>query len=237
IDNATGTVLQTANVVAPVSTELNCSNCHGSNAFLNILETHDRYSGTHLATDQAGGILHLCAECHADNALELPGKPGVSNLSLSMHNFHQDKVAKSAEGGPAGCYNCHPGPNTQCLRGHMSHAAVTCKDCHGDISGMATGLLAGRKPWLEEPRCGDCHGPQYSENANTLYRDSVFLNAPEEMNGKLYCEACHNSTHAEFPSTNPADGSIPKKFQGDSYWIWNCYVCHTDYMPSPSMHR
>ena len=46
------------------------------------------------------------------------------------------------------------------------------------------------------------------------------------MNGKLYCEACHNSTHAEFTSANPADPTIPEQFQGDSYWIWSCSVCH-----------
>ena len=26
-------------------------------------------------------------------------------------------------------------------------------------------------------------------------------------------------------------GVIPQQFQGDSYWIWNCYTCHKDYMP------
>jgi Carboxypeptidase regulatory-like domain len=243
VDSATGTVLQTANVVAPISTELNCSNCHGiENPFLNILMMHDKNSGTTLAADQAAGILHLCAECHGDNALGLAGKPGVENLSQAMHNFHKDKVIASADSGAAACYNCHPGPKTQCLRGEMYHAGIVCQDCHGDMKGMAAGLQAGRKPWLEEPRCGNCHGPSYSENPNTLYRNSVFLNSPDvmnnpsKMNGKLYCEACHNSTHAEFRSTNLADSSIPLKFQGDNYWIWNCYVCHNDYMPSPSMH-
>jgi hypothetical protein len=56
----------------------------------------------------------------------------------------------------------------------------------------------GRGPWLEEPKCGDCYGLQYSENMNTLYRISVFLNYSEEMNGRLYCEDCHNNTHEEF---------------------------------------
>ena len=94
----------------------------------------------------------------------------------------------------------------------------------------------------DEPTCGGCHGAQYAENAGTLYRNSVLKNSPDtmnmpsKMNGKIYCEACHNSTHAEFRSTNPSDGTIPMQLQGDNYWIWNCYVCHTDYMPSPSMH-
>jgi hypothetical protein len=220
-----GTLLQTAEVVAPVSTELNCFNCHGANAFLDILQTHDRRSGTHLAADQAVGTLHLCAECHADNVLALPGTPGVKNLSHAMHGFHADKVFASAGSGPTACYNCHPGPATRCLRGGMFHAGQSCQDCHGDMAGMAAGLAAGRAPWLQEPRCADCHGARYGENPGTLYRNSVLENSPimvpgpSLMDGKLYCEGCHNSTHAELRSTLPADASIPQKFQGDDYWL------------------
>ena len=238
-----GTVTQTASVVVPISTELNCSNCHGTaDTFLNILQTHDRRSGTALVADRTRGVLHLCGECHADNALGLSGKSGVRNLSLAMHGFHKDKVNVSADPGNPDCYNCHPGPRTNCLRGIMSHAGQSCTNCHGDMSGMAAALAGGRRPWLDEPRCGDCHGARYQENSNTLFRNSVFTNtpdttnAPSKMNGKLYCEACHNSTHAEYTSTNPADNTIPQQLQGDNYWIWNCYVCHTDYMPSPAMH-
>lgn len=239
-DSSTNAVLQTASVVVPISTELNCSNCHGTaNPQLNILQAHDRRSGTTLAADQASGKPHLCGECHADNALGLPGKPGVENLSLAMHNFHKDKMNVSADPGTPDCYNCHPGPRTRCLRGVMSRAGMSCRDCHGDMSGMAAALKAGRRPWLDEPKCGDCHGPKHRENANTLFRDSVLNNSPEAgMNGKIYCEACHNSTHAEFTSSNSADNNtMPQQLQGDNYWIWNCYVCHTDYMPPAIVHR
>lgn len=235
-DDATGAVLATANVVAPISTELNCNNCHGNtNTYLNILQAHDKKSGTTLVADRANGTLHFCAECHADNALGLTGNPGVKNLSLAMHGFHKDKVNISADPANPDCYNCHPGPRTNCLRGKMFHAGQECKDCHGDMNGMTAALLAGRKPWLQEPRCGNCHAAKHQENSNTLYRNSLLVNAPDpKMNGKIYCEGCHNSTHAEFDSTNPADNGIPKQLQGDSYWIWNCYVCHTDYMPMPA---
>jgi hypothetical protein len=34
--------------------------------------------------------------------------------------------------GVAECYKCHPGPNTQCLRGAMSQRhGLVCQDCHG----------------------------------------------------------------------------------------------------------
>ncbi len=238
-----GTVTQTASVVVPISTELNCANCHGTaDAFLNILQMHDKHNATTLVADRAAGTLHMCAECHPDNALGAPGKKGVSNLSLAMHSFHKDKMNVSADPATPACYNCHPGPRTRCLRGLMSHAGKSCADCHGDMHGMTAALLNGRQPWLQEPRCGDCHDSRHAENSDTLYRNSVFSNTPDvmnnpsKMNGKLYCESCHNSTHAEYSSTNTTDNIIPQLYQGDNYWIWNCYVCHTDYMPSPSMH-
>jgi hypothetical protein len=241
-DSASGAVLATATVVAPVSTELQCANCHGAaDPFLNILQVHDKNSATHLVADRTAGRLHLCAECHADNALGLSGATGVKNLSRAMHGFHKDKVNVAADPRFPDCYNCHPGPATQCLRGNMFHAEMGCRDCHGDMRAMAAELDRGREPWLSEPRCGGCHGSQYAENDGKLYRDSVLVNSPEmdgpsAMNGKVFCEACHNSTHAEHRSTLPADASIPQQLQGDDYWIWNCWSCHTDYMPSPTMH-
>ncbi|BDV44175.1 hypothetical protein GURASL_30980 [Geotalea uraniireducens] len=238
-DSTTGAVLATTQVVAPISTEMNCSNCHGmTNTYLNILQAHDRRSGTTLVADRTAGALHLCSECHADNALGLPGKTGVKNLSLAMHNFHKDKVVSAGASSSPACYNCHPGPRTNCLRGVMYHAGQTCTDCHGDMTAMSQALVNGRQPWLEEPRCGSCHGSGHQENSGTLYRNSLFTNSPDpKMDGQIYCEACHNSTHAEYTSTNPVDNGIPQQYQGDSYWIWNCYVCHTDYMPMPSMHQ
>jgi hypothetical protein len=245
-DNTSGAVLATTSVVAPVSSEVNCGNCHGgANPFPDILQAHDNNSGTALVADQANGVLHLCAECHADNALGLPGKPGVENLSLAIHNFHKDKMdstAVSAATTPV-CYNCHPGPLTNSLRGIMAHAGKSCQDCHGDMNGMAFSLMssslgAGRKPWLQEPRCSDCHDSKHQENPAALYRNSVLTNAPgPKMNGQLYCEGCHNSTHAEFTSTNAADNIVPQLLQGDNYWIWNCYVCHNAFMPMPSLHQ
>ena len=233
-DNS-GNVLQSVNVVAPVSTEMMCSNCHGDGTGnqqamqLSILQAHDSYNGTTLATDQAVGKVHSCSECHSDNALGAPGKAGVESLSLAMHNFHKDKMntTPTAVATTPGCYNCHPGPKTQCMRGIMFRAGKTCTDCHGDMYGMTTSLQNGRQAWLQEPQCGGCHDAAYAENSNTLYRNSVIMNAPEGMSGKIYCEACHNGTHAELTTANPADPTIPQKFQGDTYWIWSCTVCHS----------
>jgi len=253
VRDGAGTLLQTANVVAPVSTEMLCSNCHGTtNPQLDILEKHDALSATTLVADQAQGIVHLCAECHADNAIGAAGKPGVPNLSLAMHNFHKDKMTATsvAAGMKSPCYNCHPGLKTQCLRGIMMKAGKTCINCHGGMTAMATSIQNGRQPWLEEPRCGACHDAKHAENANTLYRNSVLTNAVDgDMKNIFYCEACHNSTHAEWTTKNvtanvngvlktlnAADSAIPRKFQGDNYWIWNCTVCHNGIAQKP-MHK
>lgn len=69
----------------------------------------------------------LCATCHASNALGTTGKAGIPNLSKAMHSKHagvDDGGDLAAAGNPAAaqnfCYNCHPGPATQCLRDVMS---------------------------------------------------------------------------------------------------------------------
>lgn len=242
VKDQAGNVLQTANVVAPVSTEMMCSNCHGTtNPQLDILQKHDARSGTALVADQVKGVVHRCSECHADNALGAPGVAGVESLSLAMHNFHKDKMqaTPAAAAMKNGCYNCHPGPKTDCMRGIMARAGKTCTDCHGDMNKMTASLQNGRRDWLDMPKCGDCHGARYQENSNTLYRLSIMQNSTVgDMNGKFYCEACHNSTHAEHISSNPADASIPMKFQGDNYWIWNCTVCHMEqYNNGQTIHR
>ena len=238
VRDSSGNVLQTANVVAPVSTEMMCSNCHGTtNPQLDILQKHDALSGTSLVSDQSKGIVHMCAECHSDNALGMSGKSGVESLSLAMHNFHKDKMnttTAAANTSPT-CFNCHPGPKTQCLRGIMARAGKTCTDCHGDMKGMVASIQNGRQPWIQEPKCDNCHDASHGENSNTLYKDSVLTNAPESMGGKIYCEACHNGAHAEYTTANPADTAITQKFQGDDYWIWNCKVCHNS-QSQRSMH-
>jgi len=228
-DNA-GSVLQTVNIVAPVSTEMMCSNCHGTNnPQLDILQRHDAHSGTSFVAEQAKGTVHLCSECHSDNALGMPGKPGVPSLSLAMHDFHKDKLdytPQSSNTSP-GCYNCHPGTKTQCLRGIMARAGKSCEDCHGTIAQVSGSIQNGRQPWLQEPRCGDCHDALHVENSNALYRNSFLMNSPEgDMNGIISCEACHNGPHAELTTTVAADAAVSQKYQGDSYWIWNCGVCH-----------
>ena len=70
------------------------------------------------------------------------------------------------------CYQCHPGKNTQCLRGAMASAGVLCQDCHGNMEQVGNDFSARvntvnhgdfivdgtvRVPWANEPSCQSCH--------------------------------------------------------------------------------
>jgi hypothetical protein len=251
VKDSAGNVLQTANVVAPVSTEMMCANCHGTASLdsgltpqASILLDHDALNGTTLYSDYSAGKPHLCGSCHKDNALGTAGTTGVEELSYAVHNWHKDKMTftTAAANTTPDCYNCHPGPKTQCLRGIMERAGKSCLDCHGDVTNVASSIASGRTSWAQEPTCGAsnnwgngnlggaCHdSAHYTENTGKLYRNSLLQNAPNtNMDGKIYCEACHNSTHAVLTTANAADPTIPQEFQGDNYWIHSCTMCHTN---------
>ncbi len=88
-DSKTGQELaKTENVVVPVSDEMNCSICHGTNETdLNILKAHDRLSNTNLFAQLAAGKRYKCSECHQDNILSAGGSAGVLPLSQAIHGF------------------------------------------------------------------------------------------------------------------------------------------------------
>ncbi len=219
-DSASGDTLATTQVVTPVSSEMRCDNCHGDNGEAspenptgkvetNILQLHDEENGTNLMNNRPV----LCANCHGSNALGMPGNPNLPNLSKAMHDKHSDEVTNTLDG----CYNCHPGPETECLRDVMSTKhGMDCVDCHG---GMST-VKNNPNPWLNEPRCDTCHDSgQYDQN-HPLYRFST-------EHAGLYCEACHDSTHAIAPSREANDSLKFIALQGKNGPIDQCQVCHT----------
>lgn len=171
------------NVVVPVSNEMNCSNCHGSSdTDLNILKAHDKLSKTQLVAELAKGKRYKCADCHKDNILDAAGKPGIESLSQAIHGSHSDKMAQSNV--KPECYNCHPGPVSQCYRGVMFSKGVSCVNskCHGDMEKIASSQSEGRQAWLEEPDCSNCHGEKYGTNTGQLYRNSYLINNPNAEN-------------------------------------------------------
>lgn len=221
VDAATQAVLASSRVVAPVSSEMRCDTCHTEpyegDFRRNILAEHDDEEGSDLLAQADGGSPVLCAACHPDPALGAAGEPGVSTLSAAMHHKHAEEFPGNPE--QQDCYACHPGPETRCLRDVMStNFDMTCVDCHE--GGMQALGDSTRVPWMDEPRCETCHEPQYAENPGTLYRFST-------GHGGLYCEACHNSTHAILASRENADNLQSLAVQGYPGTIQDCRVCHT----------
>lgn len=203
-----------------------CAACHASNAL----------PGTGVA-----GVSALTRAVHARHAQVLDP---VNNLPL-------DSVDNRSA-----CYRCHPGSETKCLRGAMGAATtpdgsmvMQCQSCHG---GMAAVGKAARVGWLEQPSCQNCHtgtalrnsgqirytsafgtnglpraalDPTFATNPNTpsagldLYRYS-------KGHGGMQCEACHGSTHAEYPSSHASDNVQSIQLQGHSGVLAECSACH-----------
>ncbi len=156
----------------------------------------------------------------------------------------------------AACYTCHPGSVTRCLRGAMGSAvaadgtlAMQCQSCHGSMSAVAS---AARTGWLDEPDCQSCHtGTAVRNNGQIRYTsvfdgagrprvavDRTFATTPNtpapglslfrfsKGHGGLACEACHGSTHAEFPSSHRNDNLASLQRQGHPGVLVECASCH-----------
>jgi hypothetical protein len=206
--DAQDNLLATTQNTIPVSNEIGCvsSGCHSSEQ--NILNAHEQVPGF-------GPAPVFCADCHADPALGMPGNGSAPYFSQVIHQQHSFV---------SNCYKCHPGTNTQCLRGAMKIAGKTCTDCHGSTGNVGNTVENGRIPWVDEPKCSSCHDADHSENPNTLYKQST-------GHGGLYCEACHNSTHAEVTSLQANDNLQNLTLQGMSGPLQKCEVCH-GYIPA-----
>ena len=220
--DSAGNILASTQTVIPVSTELHCEYCHDDGGQANpniatgkvkqnILTLHDREEGTDLMAQRPV----LCAGCHSSNALGTSGQAGLGSLSHVIHSKHQSIDDGTMEGT---CYSCHPGPSTSCLRGTMAAAGETCQSCHGNMADVAN---PARNPWFDMPRCGQCHDSAHSENPGTLYRFS-------RGHEGIYCQACHGSQHAIYPTNTENDNVQSILLQGHAGTIDTCTVCHTN---------
>jgi hypothetical protein len=156
----------------------------------------------------------------------------------------------------AACYRCHPGAQTRCLRGAMGNAtlpsgdpAIECQSCHGSMAEVGAPARTG---WLEEPNCQSCHtGTAVSNSGQIRYLtvfdipgvvrqvgNRTFATSPDTPSagfslyrlsrghGGLVCEACHGSTHAEFPSSQRNDNVQSMNLQGHAGMLVECDTCH-----------
>lgn len=226
----------------------------GSSKFTDALAAQ-AYDPAGLLATADGGKPVLCASCHGSNALPGTGLAGIPPLTQVIHSKHAN-VQEPTSGTPLNqiasrdaCYLCHPGTDTQCLRGAMGspkdaqgHNKIECQSCHGNLS--AVGSVA-REGWLDEPTCQACHADgqralDAHDAAGNLkepadQRFATQLNRPlagkrlyrfSEGHGGLQCSACHGSTHAIFPTDKANDNAYSNKLQGHAGTIAECTTCH-----------
>ena len=216
-----------AGLVSTVSSKpVLCYQCHQSNA---------------LGKPGVTGIQPLTVAVHGLHSSVVDPATGATMDSSTSRNT---------------CYSCHPGPKTQCLRGAMGNLktstgsnAIECQSCHGNLSAVADPTRSG---WLNEPTCQSCHtGLASTTNTTQVYTsafssgttprvpaDTTFAtnaNTPStgltmyrfsSGHGGLQCEACHGSTHAEFPTSIPNDNVQSVALQGHAGMLSECSTCH-----------
>jgi hypothetical protein len=195
------------------------------------------------------GTAVLCAACHSDNALGLPGIPGVGPLTTDMHTLHGSQIllatgttldVNSKTSDLNSCYLCHPGPVTLCKRGAMN--TQLCSACHGNLTKVGDPTRTG---WLDVPSCQMCHnsGLRYTSTFTSKgqwrqTKDLTFATNPDVPqpgkdlfrysagHGAVFCSACHGSPHAEYPSLQANDNVYPTGLQGYVAKVTECGVCH-----------
>lgn len=220
-----GAELHRSEPVMPVSTEVNCvtSGCHSS-----VSQILDEHPGPSEGGFSPADAPILCADCHGQTPLTGPD-PGLhdwfSKVIHEKHAFIDEEIP-----GQAGCMMCHPGEQTQCLRGTMANDfGMSCQDCHGDMEVVKNSIDNGRIPWVDEPTCGGCHTSQYGEPAGVLYRNAT-------GHGGVMCAGCHNSPHAIWPSREPRDNAAVIALQGHAGSLRDCTVCHGVTPDGPGPH-
>ena len=209
------------------------------------LSTMSYNAGGLLATANSGQPV-LCASCHSSNALGTTGVTGIKALTHALHGKHS--TVKDPSGNVLGsvtnrtsCYMCHPGSETQCLRGAMSDSSQSCQNCHGNMADVGNTARTG---WLEQPNCQACHHDGKRETVGVtnckpkVWADTRFATNPNtpgtgfslyrfsKGHGGLQCESCHGATHAEYPSTHAQDNALSIGLQGHAGTVAECTACH-----------
>lgn len=204
-----------------------CAGCHASNAL----------PGTGIT-----GISPLTRAMHAGHAAVADPETGMP-LESSQNR--------------ASCYRCHPGSETRCLRGAMGSAvapdgslSMQCQSCHGTMNSVGA---VNRQGWFEQPSCQQCHTGTATQNNGQIRYTSAFesngtprvavdstfatnANTPlpgldlfrfSSGHGGLQCEACHGSTHAEYPALHQNDNVQSANLQGHAGVLIECTACHS----------
>jgi hypothetical protein len=181
-----------------------------------------------------GGAGVVCQDCHGNMAQVgndfsknvSPSNPGAFILAADFYtNPNTPRVPWANE---PGCGSCHTGDATSNLV-NATGVLKNPKDSYGNVDNIrlaqafrvgdakATPIVPSNKRFAE-----DTVTTTSGTRNPALYRFST-------GHGDLFCEACHGSTHAEWPNKNPLanDNVTAKQLQGHVGTIVECNTCHT----------
>ena len=234
-DPKTGEVLATTSVVAPVSTEMGCRNCHeggwrmkgvaGVDAVTstNILAVHDHLEGTSLLKQARRGKPKLCQSCHGDSALGSPGKKGLLNFSAAIHGWHANYMPYDDA---RSCVLCHPARrqgNTRCARGFHNTLGMTCVNCHGNMQEHGLALLKAEKNKNRSRKLMAHLTPASVESVKKIKPRLPWVQQPD-------CLTCHKDFRK--PGKNPTGFNVWNKEFSELYRMRTgeggirCEACH-----------
>ncbi len=223
VDNTNGTTLATTDVVAPVSAEVDCRDCHSAGqvgadstarsngpqfltaassdrldvevaAKKNILMLHDFKHGTDfIAQDQPV----LCAGCHRSNALATVGGPagqaGLDSMSKVMHGFH-GRLQTDAQGALLRDFQGEP-------------LLIDPQNRNGTVS-----LIPFGENVPMEENCFLCHPGKITQ----CFRGAMFTAGQT-------CDSCHGDMLAMGGEFTRQDGSVREPWAEEP----KCGSCHS----------
>jgi hypothetical protein len=182
-----------------------------------------------------GGM--LCSDCHGSMTQVgndfSKNKPGGSFI-LAGDFYTNPNTPRVPWANEPSCGSCHTGDAVSNLAG-TTGTVVNNRDTNGYKDGLrlrqayrtgdtkATPIVPTNKRFAEDVTASSNPKP---------YRVSVGGQATtgggQSGHSGIFCEACHGSTHAEWPSANPNanDNVTANQLQGHSGFIADCSTCH-----------
>jgi hypothetical protein len=203
--NASGTVLATTDVVAPVSGEMDCRACHGSNAGDAAKPAAGWQNEPHPSRDYRLNILRL----HDENHLDDP----VFQAALAAVDFRPDGLYATATAGatPILCAKCHASEalgtggtaDTPPLTRAMHHG-------HAEVINPANGLALNNS--ANRSACYTCH----PGSATRCLRGAMGGAVAADGTAAMQCQSCHGTMSDVGAATRIGWLDEP-----------NCQQCHT----------
>ncbi|NLY40277.1 MAG: cytochrome c [Desulfovibrionales bacterium] len=231
-----GQVVAETKVVAPVSTEMGCYNCHGGEwgrdgtgiapvTARNILAVHDARSKTNLEALADKGQPVMCQSCHPDPLLGAEGNPQLLNLPAAIHGFHAHYMRDQGEEACARCHPDSPTGVTRCLRDNHASIGLGCKSCHGLLEDHAVSLLKAEQSKGKAQAEHYMRGlrPQVVASQDEIAPRTPWIQEPD-------CMTCHEDGRpgvesSAFNTWNDTPGQLYRN-RKDEMEAVPCIACH-----------